>query len=57
MVFVASRSSPTIVAFAGPGNMVLLGALALDGLNLRVDLARGELVPAGPIPVAITRAA
>lgn len=57
MVFAAGRSSPTIVAFAGPGDMVLLGALALEGLNLRVDLVRRELVPAGPIPVAITRAA
>lgn len=57
MVFAASRSSPTIVAFAGPGDMVLLGALALEGLNLKVDLNRRELVPAGPIPVAITRAA
>lgn len=57
MVFAVGRSSPTIVAFAGEGDMVLLGALALGGMNLRVDLARKELVPAGPVPVAITRAA
>ncbi len=57
MVFAAGRASPTTVVFAGEGDMVLLGELALNGLNLRVDLARGELVPAGPIPVAITRAA
>jgi len=57
MVFAGGRSSPTIVAFAGEGDMVLLGAIALEGMNLRVDLARRELVPAGPIPVAITRAA
>jgi predicted aspartyl protease len=57
MVFARGRSSPTIVAFAGPGDMVTLGAVALEGLNLRVDRARRELVPGGPIPVAMMRAA
>lgn len=57
MVFAGGRSSPTIVAFAGDDDMVLLGALALDGLNLRVDLVRRELVPGGPVPVAAERAA
>ncbi len=57
LVFTAGRASPTIVTFAGEGDMVLLGALALEGMNLRVDLARRELVPAGPVPVAITKAA
>ena len=57
MVFASGRSSPTIVVFAGEGDMVLLGALALEGMNLRVDLVSRELVPAGPVPVAITRAA
>ncbi|MGH7696730.1 MAG: hypothetical protein ACRENH_17205 [Gemmatimonadaceae bacterium] len=57
MVFAAGRSSPTIVVFAGEGDMVLLGALALEGMNLRVDLVLRELVPAGPVPVAIARAA
>ena len=33
-------------------NLVLLGAHGLDGLNLRVDLGRKELVPAGPVPAA-----
>jgi predicted aspartyl protease len=57
MVFAGGRASPTIVAFAGPGDMVLLGALALEGLNLRVDMVRRELVPAGPVPVALVNAA
>jgi len=57
MVFASGRSSPTIVVFAGEGDMVLLGAIALEGMNLRVDLVSRELVPAGPVPVAITRAA
>lgn len=57
MVFAAGRASPTIVVYAGEGDMVLLGALALEGMNLRVDLVLRELVPAGPVPVAIARAA
>jgi predicted aspartyl protease len=57
MVFAGGRASPTIVVFAGDGDMTLLGAVALEGLNLRVDLVRRELVPGGPLPVAITRAA
>lgn len=52
MLFAAGRSAPTIVVFADPGDMVLLGALGLESLNLKVDLARRELIPAGPIPVA-----
>ena len=57
MVFAGGRSSPTIVVFADEGDMVLLGAIALEGMNLRVDLARRELVPAGPVPVAVAREA
>ncbi len=57
MVFAAGRATPTIVVLAGEGDMVLLGALALDGMNLRVDLVLRELVPAGPVPAAIAHAA
>jgi predicted aspartyl protease len=57
MVFAAGRASPTIVVYADKGDMVLLGALALEGMNLRVDLVLRELVPAGPVPVAFARAA
>lgn len=52
MLFAAGRATPTIVVFAEVGDMVLLGALGLEGLNLRVDLGRKELVPAGPVPAA-----
>lgn len=57
MLYAGGRASPTIVVFAEEGDMMLLGAFGLEGLNLRVDLARRELVPAGPIPAAGTRAA
>ena len=46
------RSAAAAVVFAEPGDMVLLGAHGLEGLNLRVDLGRKELVPAGPVPAA-----
>ena len=52
MLYAGGRSTPTIVVFAQPSDLVLLGALGLEGLNLRVDLGRKELVPAGPVPAA-----
>lgn len=57
MLFAGGRSAPTIAVFAEEGDMVLLGAIGLEALNLRVDLARRELVPAGPVPVAALAAA
>jgi predicted aspartyl protease len=56
MVYAGGRSTPSIVVFAGENDMVLLGAIGLEGLNLRVDLARKELVPAGPVPAAMATA-
>jgi predicted aspartyl protease len=53
MIFAGNRSTPSIVVFARPGEMALLGAIGLEGMNLRVDLVRRELVPAGPVPVAV----
>lgn len=44
--------APDWVVFAEPGDLVLLGARSLEGLNLRVDSAARRLVPAGPIITA-----
>jgi predicted aspartyl protease len=52
-IFAGDRSAISAVAFAEPGDMVLLGAIGLESLNLRIDLGRKELVQAGPVPVAI----
>lgn len=41
------------VVFGEPGDMVLLGARSLEGLNLRVDPFRKILVDAGPAPAAV----
>ena len=51
-LFAAGRSTVAIVVFAESRDLVLLGAHGLEGLNLRVDLGRKELVPAGPVPAA-----
>ena len=53
LLYAAGRSGPSVVVFAREGDMVLLGAHGLEGLNLRVDLARKELIPAGPLPAAV----
>ena len=42
-----------LVVFAEPGDMVLLGARSLEGMNLQVDVLRKQLVPAGPILAAV----
>ncbi len=41
------------VVFAQPGDLHLLGARTLEGLNLTVDPARKRLVGAGPLPAAV----
>jgi predicted aspartyl protease len=41
------------VVFAEPGDVVLLGARSLEGLNLRVDSRSKQLVDAGPIVAAV----
>lgn len=56
-VYVQGTSAPDILVFAEPGDMTLLGARALEGLNLRVDVITKQLVPAGPVPAATVAAA
>ena len=53
LLYAAGRSTATIVVFAQEGDMVLLGAHGLEGMNLQVDLVRRALIPAGPVPVAV----
>jgi predicted aspartyl protease len=52
LFYAGERSAAAAVVFADEGDMVLLGAHGLEGLNMRVDLGRKELVPAGPVPAA-----
>jgi predicted aspartyl protease len=49
LVRAAGAEAPDLVVFAEPGDLVLLGVHSLEGLNLRVDPVRKELIPAGPV--------
>ena len=40
------------VVFGEPGDLVLLGARSLEGMNLKVDLIEKRLVSAGPMMAA-----
>jgi len=53
IVHAAGAKAPDFVVFAEPGDMILLGARSLEGLNVRVDSQRKQLVPAGPILAGI----
>ncbi len=52
-IYAGGTSTADIVVFAARGDLVLLGARSLDGLNLRIDLGRRTLVPGGPVPAAV----
>lgn len=41
------------VVFGEPGDLVLLGARSLEGLNLTIDPVHRRLVDAGPAPAAL----
>lgn len=51
-VNVAGRSASDDVVFGEPGDLTLLGARSLEGLNLRVEPRDKRLVDAGPAPAA-----
>jgi predicted aspartyl protease len=52
-VFVAGIWTVDEVVFGEPGDLILLGARSLEGLNLRVEPATKRLVDAGPAPAAV----
>ena len=54
-VYAEGTSTPDIVVFAERGDLILLGAHTLEGLNLRIDLIRRTLVHGGPVPAAAAR--
>ena len=49
---VGKRATDDVV-FGEPGDLALLGARSLEGLNLRVEPATRQLVDAGPAPAAM----
>ncbi len=56
LVRVAGSEAPDLIVFAEAGDMTLLGAHSLEGLNLKIDPVRKELVPAGPVLAAVVSA-
>lgn len=52
LIRAGGSEAPDLVVFAESGDFTLLGAHSLEGLNLRVDPVRKELIPAGPIIAA-----
>jgi predicted aspartyl protease len=53
LVRAGGAEAPDLVVFAEAEDMSLLGAHSLEGLNLRVDPVRKQLVPAGPVIAAV----
>jgi len=53
IVHAGGKATNDDVVFAEPSDLVLLGARSLEGLNLRVDPRRRQLVSAGPIVTAL----
>lgn len=53
IVHAADARTNDEVVFAEQGDLVLLGARSLEGMNLRVDSRNKQLVAAGPIDAAI----
>lgn len=51
-VHAAGKRATDDVVFGEPGDLVLLGARSLEGLNLRVEPATKQLVDSGPVPAA-----
>ena len=52
-IHVAGTFTGDDVVFGEPGDMTLLGARTIEGLNLRVDPVAKQLVDAGPAPAAL----
>jgi predicted aspartyl protease len=52
VVHAAGKETIDEVVFGEPGDLILLGARSLEGLNVRIDPHAKRLVDAGPAPAA-----
>ena len=52
-IHVAGKRATDDVVFGEPGDLALLGAHTLEGLNFRVDPFTRQLVDSGPAPAAV----
>jgi len=53
LVFAAGTDATDDVVFGEPGDLTLLGAHSLEGLNVRIDPVTKQLIDAGPMPLAV----
>jgi predicted aspartyl protease len=53
IVHVAGKRTNDDVVFGQPGDLTLLGARTLEGLNFRIEPVTRSLVDAGPAPAAV----
>ena len=51
-IYAADTVATDDVVFGEPGDLTLLGARSLEGLNVRIDPVARRLVDAGPMPLA-----
>ena len=54
-IHVAGKGAGDEVVFGAPGDLILLGARTLEGLNFRVDPWNKRLLDAGPAPAAAAK--
>ena len=52
LVYAADTDATDDVVFGEPGDITLLGARSLEGLNVRIDPVTKQLIDAGPMPLA-----
>lgn len=52
-IYAADTVATDDVVFGEPGDLTLLGARSLEGLNVRIDPVTKRLVDAGPMPLAV----
>ncbi len=55
IVHAGGASTADDVVFGEENDFVLLGVRSLEGLNLRLDVVRKQLIDAGPMLAAVTR--
>lgn len=51
-LYAAGTMTTDDVVFGEPGDLTLLGARSLEGMNVRIDPISRQLVDAGPMPLA-----
>ena len=51
-VYLAGAEATDDVVFAEPGDLTVLGARSIEGLNLQIDVVTKTLIDAGPAPAA-----